>query len=247
MSIIQNLRDRAAVLLSVMIAISLIGFLVQDAFIGRSGNLFSGPSTTAGSVNNQEVDLVEFNQKVNAAEQSYRSQGLQTNEMMTQSIIENVWNGYIQEALINGEVEKLGLKVTPKELGAVLFSDDAPQEFRQMFTDRNTGMYDINAAKNWFNGVKKSTKEEDVRMVADQLINPIQINLLTQKYVSLFTQGSYVPTWMIEKMNADNALIASVDFAGGPYTAVSDSTVKITDQEIGEYVNNPKTILNKST
>lgn len=76
-------------------------------------------------------------------------------------------------------------------------------------------------------------------MVADQLINPIQINLLTQKYVS-FTQGSYVPTWMIEKMNADNALIASVDFAGGPYTAVSDSTVKITDQEIGEYVNNHK-------
>jgi peptidyl-prolyl cis-trans isomerase D len=160
--------------------------------------------------------------------------------MMTQSIIENVWNGYIQEALINGEVEKLGLKVTPKELGTVLFSEDAPQEFRQMFTDRNTGMYDINAAKNWFNGVKKSTKEEDVRMVADQLINPIQINLLTQKYVSLFTQGSYVPKWMIEKMNADNALIASVDFAGGPYTAVVDSTIKISDQEIADYVNNHK-------
>ncbi len=240
MSIIQNLRDRAAVLLSVMIAISLIGFLVQDAFIGRSGNLFSGPSTTAGSINGKKIDLVEFNQKVNTAEQSYRAQGLQTNEMMTQSIIENVWNGYIQEALINGEVEKLGLKVTPKELGTVLFSEDAPQEFRQMFTDRNTGMYDINAAKNWFNGVKKSTKEEDVRMVADQLINPIQINLLTQKYVSLFTQGSYVPKWMIEKMNADNALIASVDFAGGPYTAVVDSTIKISDQEIADYVNNHK-------
>ncbi|MFN5054963.1 MAG: peptidylprolyl isomerase [Bacteroidota bacterium] len=240
MSIIQSLRDRAAVLLSVMIAISLIGFLVQDAFIGRSGNLFSGPSTTAGSINGKKIDLVEFNQKVNTAEQSYRAQGLQTNEMMTQSIIENVWNGYIQEALINGEVEKLGLKVTPKELGTVLFSEDAPQEFRQMFTDRNTGMYDINAAKNWFNGVKKSTKEEDVRMVADQLINPIQINLLTQKYVSLFTQGSYVPKWMIEKMNADNALIASVDFAGGPYTAVVDSMIKISDQEIADYVNNHK-------
>ncbi|MFN5438920.1 MAG: peptidylprolyl isomerase [Bacteroidota bacterium] len=240
MSIIQSLRDRAAVLLSVMIAISLIGFLVQDAFIGRSGNLFSGPSTTAGSINGKKIDLVEFNQKVNTAEQSYRAQGLQTNEMMTQSIIENVWNGYIQEALINGEVEKLGLKVTPKELGTVLFSEDAPQEFRQMFTDRNTGMYDINAAKNWFNGVKKSTKEEDVRMVADQLINPIQINLLTQKYVSLFTQGSYIPKWMIEKMNADNALIASVDFAGGPYTAVVDSTIKISDQEIADYVNNHK-------
>jgi peptidyl-prolyl cis-trans isomerase D len=41
-------------------------------------------------------------------------------------------------------------------------------------------------------------------------------------------------------MNADNALIASVDFAGGPYTAVADSTIKISDQEIADYVNNHK-------
>jgi peptidyl-prolyl cis-trans isomerase D len=240
MSIIQTLRDKAAVLLSVMIAISLIGFLVQDAFIGKSGNLFSGQSNTAGTINGTAIDLVEFNQKVNSAEQSYRAQGLQTNEMMTQSIIENVWNGYIQEGLVNSEVKKLGITVTPKELGAVLFSEDAPQEFRQMFTDRNTGMYDVNAAKNWFNGVKKSTKEEDVRMVVDQLIKPVEINLLTQKYVSLFTQASYVPKWMLEKMNADNAMIASVDFAGGPYTSIPDANVKISDQEISEYVNNHK-------
>ena len=240
MSIIQSLRDKAAVLLSAMIAISLIGFLVQDAFIGRSGNLFSGQSNVAGTINGKKIDLVEFNQKVNQAEQAYRSQGLQTNDMMTQSIIENVWNGYVQEELIKGEAEKLGLKVTPKELGAVLFSEDAPQEFRQMFTDKNSGLFDIEAARNWFNNVKKSTKPEDVQVVVDQLIKPIEVNLLTQKYVSLFSQASYVPKWMIEKMNADNSMIASIQFAGGPYTSVPDSTIKISDQEISDYVNNHK-------
>ena len=240
MSIIQSLRDKAAVLLSAMIAISLIGFLVQDAFIGKSGNLFSGQSTTAGSINGNKIDLVEFNQKVNQSEQAYRSQGLQTNDMMTQSIIENVWNGYIQEALIKGEADKLGIKVTPKELGSLLFSDDAPQEFRQMFTDKNSGLYDIEAAKNWFNNVKKSTKPEDVQVVVDQLIKPIEVNLLTQKYVSLFSQASYVPKWMLEKMNADNSLIASINFAGAPYTSVPDSDVKISDQEIADYVTKHK-------
>jgi len=240
MSIIQSLRDKAAVLLSAMIAISLIGFLVQDAFIGRSGNLFSGQSNIAGTINGKKIDLVEFNQKVNQSEQAYRSQGMQTNDMMTQSIIENVWNGYIQEELIKGETEKLGIKVTPKELGSVLFSEDAPQEFRQMFTDRNTGMYDVNAAKNWFNNVKKSTKQEDVQVVAEQLIKPVEVNLLTQKYVSLFSQASYVPKWMIEKMNADNSLIASINYAGGPYTTVPDASVKISDQEIADYINKHK-------
>jgi peptidyl-prolyl cis-trans isomerase D len=42
MSIIQQLRDKSAVLLTGLIALSLIGFLVQDAFIGRSSGLFAG-------------------------------------------------------------------------------------------------------------------------------------------------------------------------------------------------------------
>jgi peptidyl-prolyl cis-trans isomerase D len=240
MSIIQKIRDRAAVLLTAMIAISLIGFLVQDAFIGRSGNLFSGQPTTAGTINGEEVDLVEFSQKVNLVEQNYRSQGMQTNEMMTQTIIENVWNGYIQEELIRSAAKKLGLQVTNKELGAVLFSDDAPQEFKQMFSDRNTGMYDVNAAKNWMNNMKKNSKPEDAQNINEQLIKPISINLLTQKYTSLFTQGSYVPKWMVEKMNADNSSFASISFTGVPYTTIADSTIKVTDADIDEYVSKHK-------
>ena len=210
MSIIQKIRDRAAVLLTAMIAISLIGFLVQDAFIGRSGNLFGGQPTTAGSINGNDIDLVEFSQKVNLVEQNYRSQGMQSNEMMTQNIVENVWNSYIQEEIIRSTAKKLGLQVTSKELGAVLFSEDAPQEFKQMFTDKNTGAYDVNAAKSWLNNLKKNSKPEDAQNINDQLIKPIEINLLTQKYTSLFTQGSYVPKWMLEKMNADNSSFASI-------------------------------------
>ncbi len=240
MSIIQKIRDKAAVLLTTMIAISLIGFLVQDAFIGKSGNMFDGQATAAGTINGKKIDIVEFNNKVNLVEQNYRQQGMQTNEMMTQSIIENVWNSYIQEEIVKSEASKLGLAVTPKEMGAVLFSDDAPQEFKQLFTDPKTGGFDINAAKTWFNNLKKSTKQEDVANITAQLIDPIEINLLTQKYTSLFTQGAYVPKWMLEKMNADNASFASVSYVGVPYTAIPDSTVKVTDAEISEYVQKHK-------
>ena len=123
MSIIQNIRDKSAVVLTTMISISLIAFLVQDAFVGGS-NGFDSQSTSVGSVNGKDVDLVEFSKQVNLVEQNYRSQGMQTDEMMTQSIIENVWNTYIQEDLIKSEAKKLGLTITPKEFGAVLFSEE---------------------------------------------------------------------------------------------------------------------------
>ena len=240
MSIIQKIRDKAAVLLTTMIAISLIGFLVQDAFIGKSGNMFDSQSTTAGSINGKDIELMDFSKKVNMVEQNYRSQGMQTNEMMTQTIIENVWNSYVQEEMINGEASKLGLAVTPKELGAVLFSEDAPQEFKQMFSDKATGAYDVTAARNWFNNVKKSSKQEDAVNIEEQLIKPIGTNLLSQKYTSLFTQGAYVPKWMLEKMVADNASFASISFVSIPYTTVSDSTIKVSDGEINDYVSKHK-------
>ena len=60
MSIIQQIRDKAAVLLTTMIAISLIGFLVQDAFIGKSGNMFDGQATSAGTINGKKIDIVEL-------------------------------------------------------------------------------------------------------------------------------------------------------------------------------------------
>ena len=50
MSIIQQLRDKSTVLLTGFIALSLIGFLVQDAFIGKSGGARSS-ATSVGSIN----------------------------------------------------------------------------------------------------------------------------------------------------------------------------------------------------
>ena len=236
MSIIQKIRDKAAVFLTSMIAISLIGFLVQDAFVGGSGNMFDGQPSSAGSINGKDIDIIEFNKKVNQVEQNYRSQGMQTNEMMTQNIIENVWNAYIQEAMIREQAEKLGIVVTPKELGTTLFSEDAPQEFKQLFVDRSTGVYDINAAKNWFNNLKKNSKGEEAATIVDQLINPIEISLVAQKYGSLISQGTYVPTWMMEKMNADNATFATISFLSVPYSTISDSTVFVSDDDISAYV-----------
>jgi peptidyl-prolyl cis-trans isomerase D len=77
MSIIQQIRDKAAVLLTSLIALSLIGFLVQDAFIGKSSSAFTGRTSTVGTINGKKIDAIEFNGKVNMAEQGYRSQGMQ--------------------------------------------------------------------------------------------------------------------------------------------------------------------------
>jgi len=240
MSIIQQLRDKSAVLLTGLIALSLIGFLVQDAFIGRSSGLFAGETSSVGSINGTKIDRMQFNDRVRQIEESNRQQGMASNEVMTQNIIESIWNGYIQEELINEQTSKLGLAFTPKEMSELLFSEDAPAEFKQLFTNPNTGAFDVQAAKNWFNNVKKSKKQEEVKMVNDQLIEPLITRSLAEKYTSLLSMGAYVPKWMIENMNADNSSVASLNYVVVPYTTISDSSIKVTDDEINKYISNHK-------
>jgi hypothetical protein len=56
MSIIQKIRDKAAIVLTTMISISLIAFLVQDAFVGGNNSLFDGQPSSVGSINGKDVD-----------------------------------------------------------------------------------------------------------------------------------------------------------------------------------------------
>ena len=234
MSIIQQLRDKSAVLLTGFIALSLIGFLVQDAFIGKGGGA-RATSSSVGSINGVSIEVQDYNQKVRMMEESNRQQGNPASEQMTQNIMESVWNGYIQETILQEETQKLGIAFTAKEMGDLLFSNNAPQEFKQLFTDQTTGQYNIDQAKNWFNNIKKSKKAEDVKMINDQLIQPLINRQLSEKYNSIFSQGTYVPKWLVQKINQDNSSFSSISYVQVPYGFIADSTVQVSDQEINAY------------
>jgi len=131
MSIIQRIRDKAAWFLFIAIGVSLLGFLVQDAFVGKTGRgLFGGNTNTVGSVNGKKIEAIEYEQKIKQMEDQYQQMGYPMNDMMRQSVRESAWNQIIGENNINEEVNKLGLSVTPKELDDMLFGPNAPEEFK---------------------------------------------------------------------------------------------------------------------
>jgi peptidyl-prolyl cis-trans isomerase D len=67
MSVIQKIRDKYARWAVVAIALSLLGFIMMDAFAGR-GSIFSGQSTTVGKINGKKIDYQDFAKKVEATE-----------------------------------------------------------------------------------------------------------------------------------------------------------------------------------
>lgn len=236
MSIIQTIRDKAAVLVFGIIAISLIGFLVQDAFVGRTHNFFESATTTVGEVNGIDITKEEFDERVRNTEAQYQSQGYRVDESMRQEIQEQIWGALVNKELVASEAKKLGLEFTSKEFTNLLFSDKAPQEFKQQFTDPKTGIYDIEKARNAFKTIQKSKNAEQIRQVNEQLINPIILSQLQTKLMTIYSNGTYLPKWLVEKHNNENNQVSDISFVGLSYATVPDSTVKISDAAINEYI-----------
>ena len=129
MSIIQSIREKYAAIGIAVIAISLIAFILMDALSSRS-NLFGDQSSEIGSINGKSIDRIEFDFKVKSLEENYRGRGMDVNDQMRQQLLESIWNNEIDQILLNGEYDKLGLSFTNLDKEEGIFGENAPNEFK---------------------------------------------------------------------------------------------------------------------
>ena len=221
MSVIQRIRDKGAWIIFSIIAIALISFILQDG-LGRRGSLFSNTSTV-GKVNGQAIEKEDFEKKIE----------LYGKNQPREQLIPQLWNQEVNTILQQQEYDKLGLKCTNKELSEVMFGENSP--LKREFTDPKTGIFNAEQARQAFAQLKKSKNTEQLDQIAEAYIKPTIQQTLQQKYQSILTQSAYAPKWLIEKQKAEAGSIASVSYVYVPYSSVSDSAVKVSDEEIVAY------------
>jgi peptidyl-prolyl cis-trans isomerase D len=233
MSIIQAIREKGAVITIASMAIALIGFMLMDS--GKSG-LFGGNQTTIGMVNDEKIDYKDFNKKTEELEQQYpNSGGSQRNQIM-----QSVWDQMVAEKVVDAEFKKLGIVFTPKEMSAIMFSQDAPPQLKQAFTDPKTGQYDIDQAKLWWSQMRNNKNDEQKNAILSQVIDPMRLGSMYNKYTSMIAGSIYQPKWMEKQQAEESNQFAVISYVAVPYSVISDSAVKVTDGDINDYVNKHK-------
>jgi peptidyl-prolyl cis-trans isomerase D len=226
MSIIQNIRERGAWIIFSIIAIALIAFVLQDG-IGRKRG--ASDISTLGKVNGQVINKTEFEEKLDIQLQNYASQGVKREQL-----IGYLWNQEVDRLLIKDEENKLGLTVGAKELSDVLFGNESP--FKQEFTDKTTGEFKVNDAKQAVAQIKKSKNAEQIKQIEKIYIEPSVENRIRNKYQVMVVKGVQVPKWLSEKQYAESNSISSISFVGIPYSTIIDSTIKVSDEDVSSYL-----------
>ncbi len=234
MSIIQQIREKYAAVGIGFIALSLIGFILMDSTKNNSGGI--DPQDAIGEVNGRSFSYSEFLNRTKSIENMQAMNGRNVDEELRQQINGEVWRQMVERTVLEEECEKLGLVVTNKEFNDLLFGDNPPQWLSQQFTDPNTGKFDVMAAKQAINEMKKTKTAGSTDMLEQFYLDPLLQTTLSGKYYALQRNSAYVPKFLVEKTMAENSATASFKYVFMPYSQISDSAVKITDAMIDKYV-----------
>ncbi len=238
MQIIQSIRDKGAAIIIIVIAISLIGFILMDSKPGSNTSLFGGNTTNVGKVNGRSIELNEFNKRVTQEENNQAAQnGQQPTGAALLRIRDQIWNQIVAEDIFYKEAEKLGINLGSKELSAILMSSDQQNPFMKErgMVDPATGKLDPVKAAEAINNIKKIKGEQRLSIDA-QILEPIKLSTAVAKYTGLISAAAYYPTWMQDKDIAAEKAFAIISYVAVGYNEISDSAVAIKDEDINNYV-----------
>ena len=239
MQVIQTIREKGAPITIAAIALALIAFILMDAKQDKGGK---SANDSIGKVNGSGVGYEQFNKKVLQAEtQKEQQTGQKPSTAEISQIREQVWNQIVAEKVFYAEAAKLGIEFTSKELDYVLKSNDQSNPLMQDRTmvDPATGKLDMAKVGQAITQIKKMTGEK-WDMINAQIIEPQKLTSVSTKYFALLNASAYYATWMEEKDAKESNSFANISYVQIPYQTITDSTIKVTDAEVADYVKKHK-------
>ena len=240
MAVLGKIRSKGVILICV-IGLALFAFIAEEFF--RSCDSVSNERRAqVGEVLGDKVNVQDFQKLVDEYTNVIRmTQGRDnlTDEELNQ-VKDVVWNTFVQNEIINHEAEKLGLKVTDKELQNVLNLGTHPMLLQTPFVNRQTGRFDANMLKQFLAEYKQA--QGTSAQMADQYRNlydfwafvekSLRQQLLAQKYQTLFA-GCLLSNPVSAKMayNDENQE-SDIQLAAFAYSSINDNKVKITESDL---------------
>ena len=247
MSVIQNIRDKYIGIVVIAIVVALVGFLIMDAMQSNVRNIFSSDRTLLAEINGKRIDAKSFDAIRQRYEDNMKAQkkGAPLTETERLSLNDQVWNDILNENLVSSENEKLGIVLTDKELQDMETGPFADPMIKQSFTDPNTGVFDPAKVSEYLNSLSSGKGEEQIskRNQWREFEEAIIKARLNTKYTDLITKSVYVPTFVLNQMARERSSIASISYVKLPYTMISDSAVKVTDQDIKDFMKKKESLL----
>lgn len=237
MATLQKIRNKAGVLIAIVIGIALLSFVLSD-FLTSGSTLFRDTDTTILEVDGQKVPYEVFESKVNKLVENYKlSAGpdAELTETVMDGLREQAWEELVEEAIMYKEYEILGLSVSDEELYDMVAGENVNPQIQQIFVNQETGQFDQALVNQFINALKEGQATEEQRawwLNVEQILIKTRI---TEKYNNLIKKGLNIPTEQAKLESKERNYKVTFSYISQLYSDISDSSIVITDSDISAY------------
>jgi peptidyl-prolyl cis-trans isomerase D len=234
MATLENIRKRGP-LVAIIIGFAMLAFILGD-FLNSGTNLLSGDRFRIAQVGDVSVDYRDYEQRVKDAIEQFKQQ-YQTgsiDDRQREEIRRQVWEGMIQEIILQKEYDELGLDVSGDELFDMVQGRNVDPLIQQIPAFRNpqTGMFDP-AMVIYF--LKNMDKDPNSKAAWLNIEEQIKQKRLSSKYINLIIKGLYVTKAQAETAYKERNYLVDFNYVAKRYSEVSDSSISISESDLKAY------------
>ena len=241
MATLQSIRDRAGVLIAIIIGLAILAFVLGD-FLGGQGSSRLGmkKKLEIGEISGKSISYLDFDKKVNNLTDIYKLSGQNImDEATVTRIQQETWDQMVRDNVMSVQYKNLGLAVSSDEIFEMVQGENPHAFVRQIFSDPNTGYFDRGALIRF---LKNMESDETGNQQAYWLFieNQIHDERMFTKYLSLVRKGLYISNQQVDNALAENSESVDFKYIIQRYANVADSSVTVSEEDIKKYYNENK-------
>lgn len=240
MAVLEKIRVKFGILISVVIALALLSFIIDPNTISQVASTMSS-KYRVGKINGNSVSYQDFENELNYQnrifEYMYRRNANTDQEM---DYVRNMaWKTFVDRYMFLSNAKKAGIQVGEAELVDLTSGDMVSPMMSQIFVDE-TGVFSPEMVDTYIKNMRQYDQSGQMKMFWDYLQHTITTEQYYTKYNSLFAAGNFTNPLMMANQIAENNNSVNVEFVMLPYGYQRDTTIMVSDSEIRSYYNKHK-------
>jgi len=239
MAVLENIRVKFGVAVSVIIALALLSFIIDPNDLSSVANSMSS-KYDVGKIGNKSISYQDFQadvDKYTVISEIMSGSSVQGQEQQD-AVRDQAWQALIDKYLFIKNAKAAGIEVGDEEMIELTSGENVSPIIAQNFADEN-GVFSKEALVQF---VQNAKDDETGRL--NTLWAYFQQVILTQqyytKYAALFENSNIQSPLMLAKAIEENNVTSNVDFVVVPVGFLPDSTVTVSSAEVKKYYKDHK-------
>ncbi|MEM7655029.1 MAG: peptidylprolyl isomerase [Bacteroidota bacterium] len=231
MSALSRIRQNMG-LIVIVIFVALAAFILTDFFQGISTTL-AGPMD-AGTVAGESVSFQEYQ---TMASQQIQNAGINSSdELQAGQLRDAVWNQMVSDRVLESELDKIGLQITPQEAYDMFAGEEISPLIRQYILPPGQP-YDQANMKNLLSQIQTNpAQRQQLRQLEEYAVQARG----RERYLNMVKAGFIGSDAFAKAKYAEQNRSVDLSYLAVNYNAIPDSQIEVSDRELRTYMQNNK-------